>query len=77
MSVSQGSKGESIDCLVHLGRDNEKLDWLKLQIIFRSVQDGVCQTSEILTNEVETQALSKSDAMVSSTGLGLVVLKLV
>lgn len=77
MSINQGSKGENIDCLIHLGKGSKKLDWLKLQIIFRSVQDGACQTSEILTNEVETQALSKSDAMVSNIGLGLVVLKLV
>jgi hypothetical protein len=41
---------------------------------YRSVQDGSCQTSEILTNEVETQALSKSDAMVSIIGL-LVILQ--
>ena len=31
----------------------------------RTVQDGSCQTSEILTNEAESQALNKTDVMVS------------
>lgn len=37
-----------------------------VSMLFSSVQDGACQTSEILANEAETQATYKQDVMVSS-----------